>query len=92
MYTKSAAIDIRSIILNTPILDLWQAFESVFVMSPINDYGFSLVMFSAMEEYIVAPLVNRVTQAEFWIAMKLFLSRANLDFRAKKNYNNNKKG
>ena len=45
-----------------------------------------------MQEYVVAKLVNRVTLDEFWFSMRLFLGRANSNFRTKKEYDKNKKG
>jgi len=78
-------INLRDLILYTPLPELWDVFCRIVTISPLDSQGYLTL---TMAEPVIKSLNLNVTHEEFWVAMTEFLSRKNHKILLKKKREN----
>lgn len=82
-YVIAQQIDLRTLVLYTQLTELWNIFKKIILISPFEEYGFTLVNAEAYLKNYNFELIQ-VTHEEFWNVMTHFLERMNEKFLEKK--------
>lgn len=76
-------VDLRSITLYTKLPELWELFQKIIAISPMNEIGFTMVgADSILRDYDKESL--QISHNNFWKVMIYFLSRVNDKFMERK--------
>jgi len=81
VYITDRELDIKRLIILTPLPELWSTFQTLITVSPLSEYGFSFSGASSYLDGYTNP--TQVTHGQFWGAMRYFLSRLNEKFAQK---------
>ena len=82
-YVSAQLIDLRTLVRYTQLPELWSIFKNIILISPIEEYGFTLVNAEVfLKDYDYERI--QVTHYEFWNIMTYFLGRMNEKFMDKK--------
>jgi hypothetical protein len=73
----------RYLVLYTPLLELWDIFQKIIVISPTTETGFTLSGAELILKGIKLKALQ-VTHFEFWETMIFFLGRLNEKFLLRK--------
>ena len=79
MYVQDKQVNLLALVKYTQLPELWDIFQSIVAISPVNESGFSLIGASSYLQGIDL----QVTHSTFWNIMVYFLRRLNEQFRAK---------
>jgi len=69
--------------LYTPLAELWYIFQTILVISPTTEIGFTMMgadVFLKGYDFVL----GQVTHREFWRVMVYFLNRTNEKFRERR--------
>ena len=85
VYITDRELDIKRLVILTPLPELWSAFQHIISVSAITEHGFNLSgAYSFLDGYSHPA---QVTHSEFWSSMRYFLGRLNEKFAQKQKAN-----
>jgi len=79
---------VRSLILYTPLYELWEIFESAIELSPLDAHGFFTL---TMIDSITRDIEIEINPKSFWQVMRYFLYRQNKKVADKRRIENLRK-
>lgn len=77
VMVKGQELDLRSLVLETPLPQLWRIFTRIVNASQVTDAGLTL---TGAQAYLMEAPVIQVDHGTFWTAMNYFLQRTNAKY------------